>query len=534
MTMLTAIKPVTDHIPAAPGLKVLLVDDDPAILRIVAVLLRKSGHQVTTAANGREALHKISLECPHMLITDWNMPEMDGLELIREVRNAKLPGYIYTLLLTARSSAQELAQGIEAGANDFISKPVTEVELVARIHAGQRIIELERNLRLLSESDGLTGVMNRRTFHNQIVREWARAKRYEQPLAVVIMDVDYFKRVNDDHGHAAGDSVLMSVAGLLRDSCRPSDYVCRYGGEEFVVLLPQTDEMGAVAWTERTRKSLEELVILTGDKTLHVTASFGVAERLADTKDPEQLVDMADQCLLVAKRTGRNRVVRNSQLHDLAADPFGNQNGKRHPLEGVQARDVMSTLVMTLQATDSILHAVELVLQMRLPSVPVVDADGNIAGIISEKDLMLLDVAGEGWNKTVGDVMKTNVVVYDETHSAKEIFDFLCRVSIRRVVVVSNGQPVGMLSRDTYLRWYTNWIITQRPDTMGAQLGGENPQQQLTKTARTLANSSQILLRQLEESESLGEVIPCIIGGSTRIQDLATDLLGHCQQAFAM
>ncbi|MGC4005661.1 MAG: diguanylate cyclase [Pirellulales bacterium] len=424
-------------------------------------ILRKQGYEVETADDAHVALEKIQAAPPQILITDWMMPGMDGLELIREVRATKGLGFVYVVLLTAHSGAQDLAQAARSRRQRLSGQAVRRDRTVGPHSGRRRIVELERSLRQLSENDALTGVLNRRTFRNQLQREWSRATRYEEPLSAVILDVDYFKRVNDDHGHAAGDAVLVAVGGLLRDSCRPSDYVCRYGGEEFVVLLPATNEEGATAWAERFRRALEDMTIQTGEKTLRVTSSFGVAERMQDQRSPECMVDLADQCLLVAKRTGRNKVVRNAQMVDLAVDPFGGDKGT-HPLNGILAKDVMTTLIMTLKSSDSILQAVELVLQMRLPSVPVCDDEGRLVGIISEKDLMLLDIARDGWSKTVGDVMKTNVVSYDENMSAKEIFDFLCRVSIRRVVVVSHGQPVGMLSRDTYLRWYSNWLLATR------------------------------------------------------------------------
>jgi two-component system, cell cycle response regulator len=529
-----------------PPFHILVVDDDPAVLRILTVLLTKQGYVVETAKNGQEALDILQLRPQQIIITDWEMPEKNGLELIQEIRQNQQNRFTYIILLTARSSVEDLTQAFDAEASDFISKPVSPQELLARVRAGQRIVELEQNLRQLSENDGLTNVLNRRTFHNQLQREWARSARYEQPLSAVIMDVDFFKRINDEHGHPAGDAVLISVANMLRENCRPSDYICRYGGEEFVVLLPQTDEIGAQRWAERMRLTMAETPIITSDKTLHITASFGVAEKLEDATNPDTLIDCADQCLLIAKRTGRNKVMRFSQLNDLTADPFANNNEAVHPLEGVHARDVMSTLVMTLNTTDSIIHAVELVLQMRLPSVPVVDSTGHLAGIISEKDLMLLDIARDGWNKTVGDVMKTNVVAYEENTPAKEIFDFLCRVSIRRVVVVSQGQPIGMLSRDTYLRWYSNWLIAKgvakAPERFGfgeeMAMLEENfdqpitPRERLLKTANTLVRNGNIMVEQLQENENIEEMIPCVVGGATRMQDLATDLLGHCQQVF--
>lgn len=518
----------------ANAFSILLVDDDPAVLRIIKVYLQRAGYTIRTAHDGQEAWEQICRECPDVLITDWMMPQMTGLELIRKTREAKLPHFMYVLLLTARHQQEDIIEALEAGTNDFVPKPVSAAELMARLRAGLRIVELERNLRQLSECDALTGILNRRSFHTQLVREWTRAERYALPLAAVILDVDFFKKVNDEYGHPAGDAVLVTVAALLREHCRPCDYVCRFGGEEFVVLLPQTDELGAAAWAERMRVILSETSIPCGEKTLRVTASFGVAEKLSETGNPEILIDWADQCLLVAKRTGRDRVICNSQLNDPLQDPFGG-GGDDHPLDGALARDIMSTLVMCLNKNDGILQAVELVLQLRLASVPVVDDDGQLVGIISEKDLMMLDAGHAGWNQTVGDVMKTNVVAYDENTTAKEIFDFLCRVAIRRVVVVSQSQPVGMISRDTFLRWNVNWITAHRAAEF-SELAAADPESrcrdEIIRAAETLKRHGQALIDQLQTSPCVAEAIPAIVGGATRMQDLVNDLLGHCRQTL--
>ncbi|MDX1961669.1 MAG: diguanylate cyclase [Pirellulales bacterium] len=513
---------------------ILLVDDDPTVLRILQMYLNADEYEVNSAEDGLAAWEQINQRCPDILITDWNMPRMDGLELLRRVQQAKLPHFVYSILLTARNSSEDIATGLEAGSNDYVSKPVSPVELKARLRAAQRIVQLERNLRQLSESDSLTGAMNRRTFHTQLTREWSRAERFESDLSVVVLDVDFFKKVNDEHGHHAGDMVLVAVANLLRECCRPSDYVCRFGGEEFVVLLTQTDEAGAATWADRFRLRLAQTLVFSGEKTLQITASFGVAQKLEDTPDPDKLIDQADQGLLVAKRTGRNRVIRYSQLNDPMLDPFGNAELEDHPLARIPARDVMTTLVMCLNQHDSIMQAVELVLQLRIASVPVVDDDGKLVGIVSEKDIMLLDVGLDGWRKTVGDIMVTNVVAYDEQTPAKEIFEFLCRVSIRRVVVVRGGQPVGIISRDSFLRWFSNWIQANKTiDSFDADTdGGRRPLRSMEATISTLMRQSQYLLDQLQTTESVEDVVPYVVGGATCMQDLVNDLLGHCQQVF--
>ena len=216
--------------------RVLLVDDDPAMLRILSKWLAKAGYPVRTAVDGQEALEAIELECPDFLVTDWEMPRLDGLELCRRVREMLLPHYVYIIFLTVRTGAKEMIAGLENGADDFLTKPVTEGELLARMRSSLRVLELERRLSVMAHTDSLTGLLTQRSFYESLEKEWHRAKRFHLPLSCVMMDLDFFKQVNDVHGHQAGDSVLKFVAELLVDNCRASDTVCRYGGEEFCTM----------------------------------------------------------------------------------------------------------------------------------------------------------------------------------------------------------------------------------------------------------------------------------------------------------
>ncbi len=251
-----------------------------------------------TAADGQEALDAIEQECPDFVITDWEMPRVDGIELCRRVRAMQLPHYVHIFLLTAKTGSAEAIDGLENGADDFLVKPVLQNELLARMRSGSRMLELERRLTLMAHADPLTGLLNHRTFYESLAKEWQRSKRFHLPLSCVMLDLDFFKRVNDLYGHPAGDSVLRSVAELLLDTSRECDLVCRYGGEEFCAMLPETDETGAAVWAEHARGRLAALRLPVGDKELYLTGSFGVAECYDDTQSSEQLVDLADQALL--------------------------------------------------------------------------------------------------------------------------------------------------------------------------------------------------------------------------------------------
>lgn len=510
---------------APPPLNILVVDDDPAIVRLLTQLLTTAGYRVREAQDGREALELIHEACPDLVISDWDMPELNGLELSRRIRHDELPHYVYVLLLTAKSHSEDMIAGLDAGADDFVSKPIRSGELLARLAAAQRMLELERKLRASSKEDPLTGALNRRTFYELFEREWKRSVRYGLPLSCVLLDIDFFKRINDTHGHPAGDSVLRAVAQLLNRQCRATEYVCRYGGEEFCVLLPETDERGAIVWAERVRAALAELQFPVSGGSLRVTGSFGVAERLEDMRGTETVVDVADQALIVAKQSGRDRVVSARSLGDAMSSLASSKQD--NPLAGVYARDVMGVLVHSLHQDDNIQRAAEFFLQLRLGSVPVVDDEGKLVGVVSEKDLMTLDVSGVSWDRKVRDIMKRNVVCYEETMPADSVFQFLCRVSIRRVVVVRDGRPTGIISRSSLIRWFRNWVLANRDELPDHEAERKRLHDGVMLTARALAECGEGLPGKLLLDER--NFIPYAVGEATRMQELINDLLGHCQ-----
>ncbi len=206
---------------------ILLAEDDPVTRMLMTRFLKKAGYEVDAVANGSEALDKMTHRYYPMLVTDWEMPEMDGVALCKAVRNLQLDGYVYSLLLTARDSKEHIITGLEAGADDYLVKPVHEAELIARLNAGRRILNLEHSLRaanqrnrILSITDALTGAYNRRYLMEQLPREVERCRRYAYPLSVLMCDIDHFKAINDERGHAAGDDVLQQFATRAQKSIR--------------------------------------------------------------------------------------------------------------------------------------------------------------------------------------------------------------------------------------------------------------------------------------------------------------------------
>jgi two-component system, cell cycle response regulator len=306
--------------PAALKPSILLVEDEPTTRLMMSRQLMRAGYEVEVVSNGVQALEMLKKRFFPLLLTDWDMPEMNGVALCRAVREMPLEGYVYTILLTAREGTANVIEGLAAGADDYLTKPPDDSELRARLNTGRRILKLEQSLRaangrihLLSIMDALTGTYNRRYLMERLPQELERAHRYDRPLSVVLCDVDHFKKVNDAHGHQAGDEVLRCFARLLMDSSRTDiDWVARYGGEEFLIVLPETEVAGAITFAEKMRVAIATYPFKISGGTLTVNSSFGVAgyNALQAQKDAsvDGLIANADRCLYRSKEMGRNRV----------------------------------------------------------------------------------------------------------------------------------------------------------------------------------------------------------------------------------
>ncbi len=294
-------------------MKVLIADDDALSRKILQDCLSEWGYDIVMANNGNEPwsiLEKI--DRPNMAVLDWMMPGMDGVEICRRLRGLNLPNYVYVILLTARSKREDVINGLESGADDYIIKPFNHEELRSRLKIGQRIIELEHRILRLASTDYLTGLLNRRAFLERLERELNRCQREASPMGIIIMDIDHFKRVNDNFGHQVGDLVLQELSHSLVKLCRTYDFIGRYGGEEFIVCLPGADKWNTYQITERMRSTIEKKKVLLPDKEngITVTASFGIASmELGQLKSADKLINEADEALYRAKHQGRNRVV---------------------------------------------------------------------------------------------------------------------------------------------------------------------------------------------------------------------------------
>jgi diguanylate cyclase (GGDEF)-like protein len=305
--------------------RILIVDDHEDNIELLRARLEARGYGIDTAMDGEEALARVAASAPDLILLDVMMPRIDGFEVVRRLKSDKSLPFIPIILQTALDSTEHKVEGLDAGADDYITKPINFAELEARVKSMLRIKRLqdaleererelsEVNSRLLemAQTDSLTSLDNRRYLEQRLEEMFEHSRRLREPLAVVLCDLDRFKSVNDTYGHQVGDVVLKELAGILKREAREVDRVGRYGGEEFMLLLPGTVLDAAVTFAERVRKAVEAHTFSFDGGSLQRTMSCGVAAwphpRIADC---DALVKAADDALYVAKETGRNRVVR--------------------------------------------------------------------------------------------------------------------------------------------------------------------------------------------------------------------------------
>jgi two-component system cell cycle response regulator len=341
--------------PTGNSARVLIVDDHEDNVELLRMRLEAWGYVTAAERDGEAALAAVEADPPDLVLLDVMMPKVDGFEVARRVKaNRSLP-FIPIIMQTALDSTEDKVEGLEAGADDYITKPIDFAELRARLRSMLRIkrlqealeererelLEVNERLRHMSQTDGLTGLANRRHIEERLHEMWEHSQRLHEPVACVMVDLDRFKSVNDTYGHQAGDAVLKQLAQILQREAREIDRVGRYGGEEFMLLLPGTVLDSAVTFAERVRKEVEGHTFTFEGGSLRRTASFGVsAVPHPRIRDYEALVRAADDALYVAKETGRNRVVRfDSDEFNLHITAQGDAAGAHEAQEDSTHRD---------------------------------------------------------------------------------------------------------------------------------------------------------------------------------------------------
>ncbi len=290
-------------------MKILIVEDDPIQRKYLLALLTNAGHEVSDAKSGDSAWPMIEAGDFKIVISDWMMPGLSGTELVKKIRERVSTDYMYIMILSAKDTRKNMIEGLESGADDYIAKPLDKAELMARLKIAGRILDLEQRLKDMALRDALTGVFNRHAFVPDVEAEFIRADRARIGMGVLMIDIDNFKGINDTYGHGAGDETLRQVAQAIRISCRPYDTVCRWGGEEFVVLIADCDSGGLFLLADRIRKSIGEAGPFASPQgDFRVTASVGSAYRRPDSGTLAQAITLADECMYKAKKAGKNRV----------------------------------------------------------------------------------------------------------------------------------------------------------------------------------------------------------------------------------
>ena len=296
-------------------MRILVADDDAISRRMMGMMLRQMGYEVDSAANGREALDKLmEPDGPRLALIDWMMPEMDGPDVCRRLRAANGLQYVYVILLTSKNSKEALVEGLDAGADEYLTKPCSAEELKARLRTGERILQLEDKLvaareemRFKATHDALTSLWNR----GKILEALDEALRHLDSMAVLMCDIDHFKAINDQYGHLIGDAVLRELSDRLRRGVRGDDLIGRFGGEEFLVLLVGCDPARLLERADQMRRAVSDSTVLTDAGEISFTVSIGaVSVDIGDSATPaETILNLADAALYQAKREGRNRVV---------------------------------------------------------------------------------------------------------------------------------------------------------------------------------------------------------------------------------
>jgi putative two-component system response regulator len=342
--------------------KILVVEDDSLVRAKLVELLTAAGQAVIQARDGAEGMTMFLEHRPRVIISDWVMPKIDGVQFCRQIRMRSADAQAHFIMLTANTQKGQLLEAFEAGVDDFIGKPFDQEEFLARVRAGIRSAALEdelihnasgsqalnaqlavMNSRLerLSITDELTGLFNRRQAMIKLDEQWALSSRFPKPVTVAMLDIDHFKKVNDTYGHDAGDEVLRRLAGILRDNTRGTDMLCRVGGEEFLIIFPLQTMQEARVCAERCRQATQNHVFGVGNQSIKVTISIGLANRTRQILKQADLIKAADEALYVAKRNGRNRV---EMVDDMESSVQAEQPLMQEPLKPNSALDMAAVL----------------------------------------------------------------------------------------------------------------------------------------------------------------------------------------------
>ena len=295
-------------------MKILIADDSPTTRFVLKKNLNKWNYDVVEASDGITAYNILQNDDPpRIAILDWNMPGMDGVSICKKIRSEPNKPFIYKILLTSRSSTEDLVFALDNGAHNFQSKPFKPIEIRSHVKVGHRLVEADDKLKEYADTmkklatvDPLTNAFNRRYFMEHAEQEFKRSLRYQRPFSLLIIDIDHFKKINDNYGHACGDEVLKAITSLFKEELRNSDIFARIGGEEFAVILPETNAVKAVEVGQRIRIKIKNYDIPYNNINIKITISIGISSINDKSKSLDELLKNADDALYDVKKCGRN------------------------------------------------------------------------------------------------------------------------------------------------------------------------------------------------------------------------------------
>lgn len=430
----------------------LVVDNGSAELKLIAGWMAGAGMKVRSCATYVEATGLIQEECPKVVITKWGEEDPDSELFYRWIREEHLPQYVYTLAVVESADPREYsAKAYRLGVDDVILQSVSREELMARLNSAARVIELENHLRKIERHDPLTGLATLRYLNDQLKREWARTKNYRLPISCVVVDIDEFKEINKRYGMEMGDKVLQHLSRTIANHERSIDFLCRLDCDRLLLVLPESEEVNAYRVAERIKEEVAQSMLESVDHPVHYSVSIGVAQRSRQTPNLEALIENAKTALKIAKGSDKCRVVRFADCGESVGEMV-ELDQVRDFLEQKTAAEIMTAPILSIPQTDTVVDAVKLLLKRGIHSAPVVDEQGHLVGVIAERDLMQALRHANTWSAPLSDVMRRDVIHFDETEPAIHVYEFLSQAAIRRVIIVRDCQPTGIISRSNCLR----------------------------------------------------------------------------------
>ncbi len=426
-------------------LKVLIVSEDRRVLRQSSKSLEAFGYSVQQVADWQLASAALDVHSPEVLIVDSEPNPQAALEFCGSADRRERPAHAYTFLMVGRPTPQELTDGLEAGVDDFLEKPIVHGELLARLRAAARLLEFDRRVAQQAGADPLTHLPSHALFCDLLRRILSPTNLHREPATCVLADLDYFGRINYLHGYPAGDKVLREVGELLIRLCRPSDFAASFGGGRFGVLLNKTSDDEAITWTDHVREALAETEFSVGDTSERLTASFGIAALQGGLEDPKEVIDRAAGALKAAKHSGRDCAVRYGEF-DGDAEAWVDFGAPGKLFNCTVARHIMTPCTTVLQGESTIAAATDLFRRTGAEALPAIDQGGKMAGLLLKQSVLNGPTGVQLASLQVRDLLTSDVPVYDEETSFTTLRDFFTHDSRSLVVIVDDGVPTGFVT----------------------------------------------------------------------------------------